>query len=79
MPCEEGDADYALVDDALPPGQLHRIRSTKSPNRYGPPGLWGEGILGGCVCVCVCVCDYVFCFVGVGCLCGVCLCVCVCV
>lgn len=25
--------DYASVDDALPPGQLQRIRSTKSPNR----------------------------------------------
>ncbi|KAK7491424.1 hypothetical protein BaRGS_00017253 [Batillaria attramentaria] len=32
--CEEPDNDYALVDDALPPGQLHRIRSTKSPLRY---------------------------------------------
>lgn len=34
VPYEEGDSDYALVDDALPPGQLHRIRSTKSPGRY---------------------------------------------
>ena len=36
--CEEADGDYALVDDALPPGQLHRIRSTKSPSRFGPQG-----------------------------------------
>ncbi|CAL1547999.1 unnamed protein product [Lymnaea stagnalis] len=28
-----GDNDYQIVDDALPPGQLHRIRSTKSPLR----------------------------------------------
>ena len=25
--------DYQMVADALPPGQLHRIRSTKSPLR----------------------------------------------
>ncbi|KAK0060412.1 rho GTPase-activating protein 190-like isoform X4, partial [Biomphalaria pfeifferi] len=28
-----GDNDYQIVDDALPPGQLHRIKSTKSPIR----------------------------------------------
>ncbi|KAH9518727.1 hypothetical protein Btru_006096 [Bulinus truncatus] len=28
-----GDNDYQTVDDALPPGQLHRIKSTKSPLR----------------------------------------------
>ncbi|XP_005097825.1 rho GTPase-activating protein 35 isoform X2 [Aplysia californica] len=28
-----GDHDYQIVEDALPPGQLHRIRSTKSPIR----------------------------------------------
>ncbi|PVD34051.1 hypothetical protein C0Q70_05313 [Pomacea canaliculata] len=32
--CEEMDRDYALVDDALPPGQLHRIFSAKTPVRY---------------------------------------------
>ncbi|GFN96257.1 rho GTPase-activating protein [Plakobranchus ocellatus] len=28
-----GDNDYQIVEDALPPGQLQRIRSTKSPLR----------------------------------------------
>lgn len=41
--CEEADGDYASVDDALPPGQLHRIRSTKSPSRFGPQG-WCDQI-----------------------------------
>ncbi|BFZ15995.1 hypothetical protein BsWGS_19034 [Bradybaena similaris] len=30
---EQGDNDYQTVGDALPPGHLHRIRSTKSPTR----------------------------------------------
>jgi len=29
----QGDNDYQMVEDALPPGMLHRIRSTKSPCR----------------------------------------------
>jgi hypothetical protein len=31
------DSDYALVDDALPQGKIHRIKSTSRKNEKGKP------------------------------------------
>lgn len=40
------DSDYALVDDALPQGKIHRIKSTSRKEEKGVTGEKSQSLIG---------------------------------